>query len=138
MHLEYAIMREIDTVCRTPPGQAEVSLRGASGKLHGFTAFPLSEAPCGPAAYIFARPVADLHCRITPGWTLLGIGETAGMRDRLDARYARIVEGHALGATHILIHFCYRDADQRRLILEDLAGQLNSARYQEQIPRHAA
>jgi len=131
-------MHEIDTVCRTPPGQAAVSLRGASGVLLGFTAFPLNEAPCGPAVYIFARPVADLHCRITPGWTFLGIGETAGMRDRIDARYARIVEGYALGATHILIHFCYRDADQRRLILDDLAGRLNLARRQEQIPPRAA
>ncbi|MBE9555767.1 MAG: hypothetical protein IMF08_02830 [Proteobacteria bacterium] len=131
-------MHEIDTVCRTPPGQATVALRGASGMLHGFTAFPLSEAPCGPAAYIFARPVVDLHRHLTPCWTFLGIGETAGMRERLDARYARIVEGHALGATHVLIHFCYRDADQRRLILEDLAGQLNLARRQYRIPPRAA
>jgi hypothetical protein len=131
-------MHEIDTVCRTPPGQATVSLRGASGVLHGFTAFPLREAPCGPAVYIFARPVADLHCHITPGWTFLGIGETAGMRANLDARYARIVEGHALGATHALIHFCYRDADQRRLIFKDLAGPLNLARRHERIPPRAA
>jgi hypothetical protein len=60
------------------------------------------------------------------------------MRDRIDARYARIVEGHALGATHILIHFCYRVADQRRLILDDLAGRLDPARRQEQIPPRAA
>ena len=131
-------MHGIDTVCRTPPGQAAVSLRGASGVLHGFTAFPLNEAPCGPAIYVFARPVADLHCRITPGWTLLGIGETAGMRERLDERYARIVEGHALGATHILIHFCYRDADQRRLILGDLAGRLNPVREPATVPPCAA
>jgi hypothetical protein len=131
-------MRAIDTVCRTPPGQAAVSLRGASGVLHGFTAFPLSEAPCGPAVYIFARPVTDLHCRITPGWTFLGIGETAGMRERVDARYTRIVEGHALGATHILTHFCHRDADHRRLILDDLAGRLNLARRHELIPLRAA
>ena len=131
-------MHGIDTVCRTPPGQAAVSLRGASGVLHGFTAFPLNEAPCGPAIYVFARPVADLHCHITPGWTLLGIGETAGMRERLDERYARIVEGHALSATHILIHFCYRDADQRRLILEDLAGRLNPVREPATIPPCAA
>ena len=131
-------MHEIDTVCRTPPGQAAVSLRGASGVLHGFTAFPLSEAPCGPAVYIFARPVADLHCRITPGWTFLGIGETADMRGRVDARYARIVEGHVLGATHVLIHFCYRGADQRRLIVENLAGRLNLAARYEPIPLRAA
>jgi len=131
-------MHVIDSVCRTPPGQAAVSLRGASGVLHGFTAFPLSDAPCGPAVYVFARPVADLHCHIKPGWTFLGIGETAGMRGRLDARYARIVEGHALGATHILIHFCYRDADQRHLILENLAGRLNPARRYERIPLRAA
>ena len=131
-------MHGIDTVCRTPPGQAAVSLRGASGVLHGFTAFPLNEAPCGPAIYVFARPVADLHCHITPGWTLLCIGETAGMRERLDERYARIVEGHALSATHILIHFCYRDADQRRLILEDLAGRLNPVREPATMPPCAA
>ncbi|MDH5410692.1 MAG: hypothetical protein OEY16_04825 [Alphaproteobacteria bacterium] len=131
-------MQEIDIVCRTPPGQAAVSLRGASGMLHGFTAFPLSEAPCGPAVYIFARPVADLHCRIAPGWTFLSIGETGGIRDRIDARYARIVEGHMLGATHILIHFCYRDAGQRRMILDDLAAPLRLARRQERIPPRAA
>lgn len=131
-------MHEIDTVCRTPPGQAAVSLRGASGVLHGFTAFPLSEAPCGPSVYIFARPVADLHCRITSGWSFLGIGETAGMCEHLDARYARIVEGHALGASHILIHFCYRDADHRRLIIESLTGRLNLAHRHEQMPLRAA
>lgn len=124
-------MHEIDTVCRTPPGQAAVSLRGASGLLHGFTAFPLNEAPCGPAIYIFARPVADLHGRISPGWTFLGIGETGGMRDRLDARYARVVEGYSLGATHILIHFCYRDAGQRLQIVEDLMAPLKLARSPE-------
>ena len=131
-------MREIDTVCRTPPGQAAVSLRGQSGMLYGFTAFPLSEAPCGPAVYIFARPVADLHCRITPNWSLLDIGETAGMRDRIDARYARIVQGHMLGATHILIHFCYRDASRRRLIVDELAGRLTPSRPQVIIPPCAA
>jgi len=131
-------MHEIDTVCRTPPGQAEVSLRGASGVRHGFTAFPLSEAPCGPAVYIFARTAAGLHRRISPGWELLHIGETAGMRDRANARYARIVKGYALGATHILIHFCCRDADQRRLIFNDLGGQLEPARELETHPPRAA
>lgn len=131
-------MQEIDTVCRTPPGQAAVSLRGLSGVLQGFTAFPLNEAPCGPAVFIFARPVADLHCRMTPGWTFLAFGETSGMRDRTDARYARIVEGHTLGATHILIRFCYRDASQRRLILDDLTGRLKLARLRERISPCAA
>lgn len=132
------MLHGIDTVCRTPPGQAAVSLRGVSGVLHGFTAFPLNEAPCGPGVYVFARPVADLHCHVTPRWTFLGIGETAGMRERLDERYARIVEGHALGATHILIHFCYRDADQRRRIADDLTGRLNPIRRLEPIPPYAA
>jgi hypothetical protein len=131
-------MHEIDTVCRTPPGQAAVSLRGTTGLLHGFTAFPLNEAPCGPAVYIFARPVADLHDRNTAGWTFLGIGETSGMRDRLDARYARVVEGYSLGATHILIHFCYRDASQRLQIVEDLVGPLKLSRSRNLSPPYAA
>jgi hypothetical protein len=131
-------MHEIDTVCRTPPGQAAVSLRGASGVLHGFTAFPLNEAPCGPAVYIFARPVRDPHRRVSPGWALLRIGETGGMRDRADARYARIIKGRALGATHILIHFCCRDADQRRLVFKDLGGRLAPMRELEALPPRAA
>lgn len=138
VHSGYIAMREIDTVCRTPPGQAAVSLRGASGMLYGFTAFPLKEAPCGPAIYIFARLVADLHGLITPSWTFLAIGETSGICGHLDARHARTVEGHTLGASHVLIHFCYRDADQRRLILDDLAGQLNLASPHLRIPPRAA
>lgn len=131
-------MSEIDTVCRTPPGQATVSLRGDSGILYGFTAFPLNEAPCGPAVYIYARLAADLHCRIAPSWAFLAIGKTASICERLEARYARIVEGHTLGASHILIHFCYRGADQRSLIFEDLAGRMNLASPHLRIPRRAA
>ena len=134
-------MREIDTVCRTPPGQAAVSLRGVSGVLHGFTAFPLSEAPSGPAVYIFARPVTGMNRQIASCWTLLHVGETAGMRDRDDARrlrHARIVEGHALGATHILVHFCYRDTDRRRRIFSDLGGQPEHTRELETVSPQAA
>jgi hypothetical protein len=131
-------MHEIDTICRTPPGQSAVSLRGASGVLHGFTAFPLREAPCGPAVYIFARPATGRHRRTASGWSLLRIGETGGVRDHAGARHTRIVEGRSLGATHILIHFCCRDADQRRLILADLGGRKKSVRALETVPPQAA
>ena len=117
-------MRAIDTVCRTPPGQATVSLRGASGKLHCFTAFPLSEAPCGPAVYVFARPAVDPNCPTSPGWVFLGIGENGDMREWAENRHGRVVDGLTLGATHLLLHFCRRETEHRRLILGDLADSL--------------
>lgn len=131
-------MHEIDTVRRTPPGQATVSLRGESGVLHGFTAFPLNEAPCGPAVYIFAQPVADINRRIAFGWSFLGVGENGDMRHRTGARYARIIDGLALGATQLLLHFCYHDAGQRRLIPEDLAGALKLGPRPRLVPPRAA
>lgn len=132
-------MHEIDTVCRTPPGQAAVSLRGESGLLHGFTAFPLHEAPCGPAVYIFARPAANPRDHgVDPGWILLGIGETEDIRDQPERRYSRVVEGLSLGATHLLVHFCYRDLTQRSLIVEDLAHALKLTRWCEPLAPRAA
>jgi hypothetical protein len=131
-------MHEMHTVCRTAPGLATVSLRGESGMLHGFTAFPLNEAPCGPAVYIFARPAAGLSSPKEPGWALFGIAESGDIRDNPDQRYSRIVEGLALGATHLLMHFCYREASQRRLIVEDLAGSLNLPYWREPLAPWAA
>lgn len=131
-------MRAIDTVCRTAPGLAEVSLRGESGVLHGFTAFPLRDAPCGPAVFLYARPFADLNRLVTPGWIFLGIGETDGMRGRPDIRHARVVEGMTMGATHLLIHFCCRGPGERRLILKDMAGPLKLAWPREPAPTRAA
>jgi len=134
-------MHEFDTVCRMPPRRAAVSLRGISGVLHGFTAFPLCEAPCGPAVYIFARPVAGGNAGASSCWALLSMGETAGGKDRIGRRRcrdARIVEGNALGATHILIHFCHHDADRRRMIFDDLSRQLAGTHELNSAPQCAA
>jgi hypothetical protein len=131
-------MLQIDTVCRTPPGQAAVSLRGDSGVLHGFTAFPLQEAPGGPAVYLYARPAGGIHEWVVHGWTLLGIGETGCIRRRPDLRFSRLVDGLALGATHLLVHFCYRETSQRLLIVEDLMEALRLTPCRALIASQAA
>ncbi len=131
-------MRTIDDLCRTPPGKAAVSLRGESGMLYGFTAFPLAEAPCGPAVYIYARPAENRPSPAQPYWTLLGIGESPGLCERRERRFARMVKGQTLGATHLLIHFCGRGVDLRRMIAGDLSqGQQLPVERPDYGPRAA-
>jgi len=117
-------MSALHNVCKTPPGQAVVTIQGGSAALYGFTAFPLEDAPCGAAVYVFARPADRLWRGVTSYWEPLLIGETGGMRDRSDARQERTTEARRLGATHILIHFCGRGPDIRRRIVADLASVL--------------
>lgn len=117
-------MSALHDVCKTPPGQAVVTIRGGSAALYGFTAFPLDDAPCGAAIYIFARPSDNPRRQIASYWEPLLIGETGGMRDRSEARQERLTEARQLGATHMLIHFCGRGPDTRRRIVADLASVL--------------
>lgn len=116
-------MSALHNVCKTPPGQAVVTIQGDSAALYGFTAFPLEDAPCGAAIYIFARPTDRPQRSATSFWEPLLIGETGGMRDRSEARERRTAEARRLGATHILIHFCGRGPDIRRRIVADLASR---------------
>ena len=118
-------MSALHDVCKTPPGQAVVTLRGGSSALYGFTAFPLEDAPCGAGIYIFARPSPDPLRGATSYWEPLLVGETGGMRGRSEARKERLAEAHRLGATHMLIHFCGRGTDIRRRIVADLAVGLS-------------
>lgn len=117
-------MSALHNVCKTPPGQAVITIQGGSAALYGFTAFPLEDAPCGAAIYIFARPTDRPRRRSLSYWEPLLIGETGGMRNRSDARQERTTEGRRLGATHILIHFCGRGPDIRRRIVADLGSAL--------------
>ncbi len=117
-------MSALHDVCKTPPGQAVVTIQGGSAALYGFTAFPLEDAPCGAAIFIFARPSDGLLRSMSSYWQPLLIGETGGMRDRSDARQERIEEARRLGATHMLIHFCGRGTDIRRRIVADLGSVL--------------
>lgn len=114
-------MSELHEVCKTPRGQAVVTIQGGSGALYGFTAFPLEDAPGGAAIYLFARPSPDPLRIATSYWVPLHVGETGGMRDRADARKKRFEAAHRMGATHMLIHFCSRDAEARRKIAHDIS-----------------
>jgi hypothetical protein len=118
-------MSALHNVCKTPPGQAVITIQGESAAPYGFTAFPLEDAPCGAAIYIFARPTERPRRTVTSYWEPLLIGETSGMRDRSEARQERTTEARRLGATHILIHFCGRGPDIRRRIVADLASVLS-------------
>ena len=118
-------MSILHDVCKTPPGQAGITIQGSSAALYGFTAFPLEDAPCGAAIYVFARPSESPLRSMTSYWEPLLVGETGGMRDRSDAREERIAEALRLGATHMLIHFCGRGTDIRRRIVADLAVGLS-------------
>ena len=120
-------MSKLHNVCKTPPGQAVITIQGGSGALYGFTAFPLEHAPCGAAIYIFARPSNRPLRNATSYWKALHIAETGGVRDRSDARDERLERLEAArraGATHMLIHFCSRGEDIRQRIVTDLAPVL--------------
>jgi hypothetical protein len=130
-------MSELHEVCRTPPGQAVVTMQGGSRALYGFTAFPLENAPSGAAIYIFVRPSKNPLRRVTSYWVLLHIGETAGLRDSERERRERYEAARRMGATHMLIHFCGRDAETRRKIVRDLVRALAPPRN-ERLSRPAA
>ena len=121
-------MSILHDVCKTPPGQAVITIQGSSAALYGFTAFPLEDAPCGAAIYVFARPSDSPLRSMTSYWEPLLVGETGGMRDRSEARHERIAEARRLGATHMLIHFCGRGTDIRRRIVADLGAVLSLPR----------
>lgn len=130
-------MSKLHDVCKTPPGQAVITIQGGSGGLYGFTAFPLEDAPCGAAIYIFARPSNRPLRNATSYWRALRIGETGGLRDHSEARVKRLEAARRLGATHMLIHFCGRGEDVRRRIVADLVSVL-SLRTRERHSQPAA
>ena len=107
-----------------PPGQAVVTLQGASGAIYGFTAFPLSAPPRGAGIYILAQPTPDPRDRAASDWTALYIGETGGFSDQLKSRHEGLAGARKLGATHVLVHFCGRGEDARRHVENDLISAL--------------
>lgn len=122
--LKEAAMSELHDVCKTPPGQAVITIQGGSRALYGFTAFPVEDAPCGAAIYIFARPSERRSHNVLSYWKALHIGETSGLRDHSKARRDRIEAACRAGATHMLIHFCSRGEDIRKRIVDDLSSQI--------------
>ncbi len=107
-----------------PPGQAVVTLQGASGAIYGFTAFPLGATPRGGGIYILAQPTRDPRDRAASDWTALCIGETGGFSDQLNSRHVGLAAARKLGATHVLVHFCGRGQDARRHVETDLISAL--------------
>lgn len=130
-------MSQMHEICNTPPGQAVVTIQGGSGALYGFTAFPLEDAPGGAAIFAFVRPSVDPLRLTTSYWVPLYIGETGGLRDNEAARRERIHAARLMGATHMLIHFCNRDAEARKKIVQDLS-QVVGPRRSRSFPQPAA
>jgi hypothetical protein len=96
----------------------EVIFRGASGRLHRFSAHrPSEQFGDAPAVYCFARPGPGGR-----GWTPLFLSRTANLSKRL-ANHEQWPEAQLLGATHVLIH--QRDErDAREFVEADLAQAL--------------
>jgi hypothetical protein len=96
----------------------EVIFKGASGRLHRFTAHRPDEVfDEAPAVYCFARPGAAGR-----GWAPLFLSRTANLGKRL-AGHESWAEARLLGATHILVH--QRDErDAREFVEADLAEAL--------------
>ncbi len=109
------------------PGQAVVTLQGASGAIYGFTAFPLSAPPRGAGIYILAQPTLDPRDRAASDWTALYIGETSEFSDQLNTRHDGLTGARKLGAKHVLVHFCGRGEDARRHVETDLISALRPA-----------
>ncbi len=107
-----------------PPGQAVVTLQGASGAIYGFTAFPLNAPPRGGGIYILAQPTLDPRDRAASDWTPLFIGETDGFSNQINTRHEGLASARKLGATHVLVHFCRRGEDARRHVENDLTSAL--------------
>jgi hypothetical protein len=99
----------------------EVIFRGASGRLHRFSAHRPSEHFAEAAAvYCFARPGPGGR-----GWTPLFLSRTGNLSKRL-ANHEQWPEAQLLGATHILV--CQRDErDAREFVEADLALSLRPA-----------
>lgn len=97
---------------------AEAIFKGASGRLHRFTAVsPSADFGDAPAVYAFARPGPGGR-----GWTPLFVSRTANLGKRL-ARHEVWEDARRLGATHVLVH--QRGArDAREAVEADLLASL--------------
>jgi hypothetical protein len=97
---------------------AEAIFKGASGRLHRFTATrPSHDFPAAPAVYAFAKPGPGGR-----GWTPVFLSRTANLAQRM-AWHERWEEACRLGATHVLIH--QRNArDAREAVEADLLAVL--------------
>lgn len=94
------------------PGQAVITLQGASHEIYGFTPFPIDAAPEKAGIFAFAA-IAQSG---TMYWDLLYIGSDRRIRGRAEW----LSEAQRLGATHILVHFCRRGDEVRNFVEEDL------------------
>ncbi len=98
--------------------EAVVEFRGASGRVHRFTAHRPEELfPHQPAVYCFARPA-----RAGRGWTPLFLSRTGDLAKRL-AAHESWPEARLLGATHVLIHQ-REERDAREFVEADLFSAL--------------
>jgi hypothetical protein len=97
---------------------AEAIFKGASGRLHRFSAAaPNAAFPSAPAVYAFARPGPGGR-----GWTPLFVSRTANLAKRM-ANHEIWQEALRLGTTHVLIH--QRGArDAREAVEADLLASL--------------
>lgn len=106
----------------TPQAPAVVTLQGSSRRIYGFTAFPLDAPPRGAGVYIFARPPVN---PVTQNWTALYIGHADDFRECVETGHTWLASAARLGATHLLVHFCNRGADERLGIETDLLGAVH-------------
>jgi hypothetical protein len=97
---------------------AEAIFKGASGRLHRFTAVsPSADFGGVPAVYAFARPGPGGR-----GWTPLFVSRTANLAKRL-TRHEVWEDAQRMGATHVLVH--QRGArDAREAVEADLLASL--------------
>jgi hypothetical protein len=97
---------------------AEAIFKGASGKLHRFSAVPPgADFPATPAVYAFARPGQGGR-----GWVPVFVSRTANLAKRM-ATHEMWEEARRLGATHVLVH--QRGArDAREAVEADLLATL--------------
>jgi hypothetical protein len=97
---------------------AEAIFKGASGRLHRFSAMgPGTSFPSTPAVYAFARPGQGGR-----GWVPVFVSRTANLAKRM-ATHEIWDEARRLGATHVLVH--QRGArDAREAVEADLLASL--------------
>jgi hypothetical protein len=97
---------------------SEVYFRGASGRLHRFSAHhPNEKFPATAAVYAFARPTVGGQ-----GWAPVFLSRTANLGARME-RHERWPEAQMLGATHVLVHQ-REERDAREFVEADLLDSL--------------
>lgn len=117
-------MREIPNSNAIPPAHSVVTLQGASGQIHGFTAFPLSATCDGAGICVFVRPPEDSSTFSSSYWTPLYVVQSEAMGNIDELPRGTLEQARRMGATHILVHFCDRGENTRRAIADDLIAAL--------------